>query len=91
MRQQNVTFWLHSLAIDHYVDQIAGLDLDTAVGLAELFDGNEALGLVSEVDDDVSIVKFYNAALEQFAFMRRREMAIVFDELLVVRFFGGHV
>jgi hypothetical protein len=79
------------LAIDHYVDQIAGLDLDTAVGLAELFDGNEALGLVSEVDDDVSIVKFYNAALEQFAFMRRREMAIVFDELLVVRFFGGHV
>src|ERR1017187_9604481 len=91
VRKQNVTFWLHALAIDHHVDQIAGLDLDTAVGLSELFDGNEALGLVSEVDDDVSIVKFYNAALEQFAFMRRGEMAIVFDELLVLRFFGGHV
>ncbi len=56
VRQQDVTFRLDPLPVDHDVDQIAGLNLDTAIGLHELFDGNQAFGLVAEIDDDVGIV-----------------------------------
>ena len=90
VREQDVAFRLHAVPVHHYVDQIAGLNLDAAVGLTELLDWNQAFRLVSEVDDHVGIVQFYDTALEQFAFVRRSEMAVVFDELLVIRFFSGH-
>ena len=58
------------------------------VRLSELFDGNQAFRLVSKIDDDVCIVEFHDAALQQFAFVGRSEMSVVVDELLVIRLFG---
>ncbi len=90
VREENVTFRLHSLPIHHHVDHVAGLDCYAAIGLAELLDWYEPFRFISEVDDDIGIVEFYDAALQQFAFVRRSEMTVVLNELLVVRFFRGH-
>jgi len=52
VRKQHISF--HVLAVvDHDVDRIANLHRDFARGRLELLDGNDAFGLVSEVDDDV--------------------------------------
>ncbi len=51
VREEDVA--LHFLAmIDHDIDHISRLDLDFAARGAELFDGNQTFGLVSEVDND---------------------------------------
>ena len=65
------------------------LHRDGAVGLRELLDRNQAFGLVSEIDDHVFVGDLEDVALQQFAFVRRGEMTVVVDELLVVRIFGG--
>ncbi len=66
------------------------MHVNAAIRLRELLDGNQAFGFISEIDDDVVVVEFYDAALQQLAFVGRSEMTVVFDELLVVRLFGGH-
>ena len=57
-------------------------------GLRELLDRDQTFGLVSEVDDHFGGVNFYDVALQQLAFVRRREVGVVLDELLVIRLFG---
>ncbi len=58
------------------------------IGLRELLDRNQAFGFVAEIDDDVRFVEFYDAALQQLAFVGRSKMRVVVDELLVIRLFG---
>jgi len=88
MRKQDVTFGLDSLPVHHDVNLVANLNMNAAIGLSELLDGHQALRLVTKVDDDVLIVKFDDAALQQLAVVWRSKMRIIIDELLVVRFFG---
>src|SRR5271165_1739647 len=87
MGEQRVAFRLRALAIDDDIDVVADLNLNRAIGLRELLDGHQALGLVSEVDDYVGGVHSENAALQQLAFMRRLKVAVVVDELFVIRVF----
>src|SRR5580693_8043035 len=47
VREEDVALRLHSLPVDHDIDQIAGLQLNAAVGLTKLLDRNEAFGFIS--------------------------------------------
>src|ERR1700733_4404711 len=67
---------------------IAHLNVNAAVHLGELFYGYQTFGLVAKIDYDVFIVEFHDAALQQFAIVRRSKMGVIVDELLVIRFFG---
>ena len=88
VRQKHVAFGLRTGAVHHHVDQVAGLNVNTAVGRHELLDRNQAFRLVSEIDNYIFVGDVDNAALQQFAFVRRREVAVVVDELLVFRLFS---
>src|ERR1022692_109688 len=61
----------------------AALHRNIAVGIAELLDGNEAFGLVSEVDDHVLGGDTEYCALQDFVGGGRREMAVIVEKVLV--------
>ena len=88
MREQHVAFGLRRPGDPPSHRWCRRLERECCRRAAELLDRNQAFGLVSEVDDDFGVVKFYDTALQQLAFVRRREMTVVFDELLVIRLFG---
>lgn len=90
MGEQRVTFRLRALAIDDHIDQVAHMHLDIPIRLQELLDRNQTFGFVPKIDDYVGGMNAYDTALQQLAFVGWFEMRIVFDELLVVRFFSGH-
>ena len=74
VREQNVAFGALAV-IDHHVDHVAGLHGDVAAGVRELLDGNQAFGLVSEIDDDFLGGDFEDAALQHLALGGRSEVA----------------
>ena len=87
VREQDVPF--EALAvIDHHVDHIARLDANFAIRALELLDGNQAFGFVAEVYDDFFGVDFEDGPLQDLAFRRGSEMAVVLEKVLVI-FFAG--
>src|SRR5260370_10006175 len=89
-RQQDVAFRLHALPVNHHIDHVAGTDMNDAVGLDKLLNGYQSFGLITKVDNHVVFVEFYDAALQQLAIVRGRKMAVIVDELLVIRFFNRY-
>ena len=67
-----------------------GLHGDAAVGLDELGDGNQTFGLVAEIDDHFGGGDLEHMALQHFTLRGRREVAVVVDELFVIRHLGRH-
>jgi hypothetical protein len=61
VRQQYIAFYLFTV-VDHDVHDISGTHLNLAIRTAELFNGDEAFGLVSDVDDDFGCGNFQDTA-----------------------------
>src|SRR5262249_33145444 len=78
VREQHVTLWPLAV-IDHHVDHLARLHLYFAVCVLKLFDRNQAFGLVTEIDYYFLGVDFENGALQDLAFGRRTEVAVIFE------------
>ena len=57
---------------------------DFAAGALKLLDGNQAFGLVSEVDDDIFGGDFEDASLQNFVLGRRREVAVVVEQRFII-------
>ena len=55
-------------ALEQHVDHVACLHGDLAVLVEELVDGDEAFGLVADVDDDLGFGDLEHRALDDFAF-----------------------
>src|ERR1039457_3328346 len=91
VREKGVAFRLHTGAIDHDVDGVARAHVRASIRQNELLDRNEAFGLIAEIDDDFLVGDGEDAALHQLAFMRRSEVAVPVDELLVLRLFGRYM
>src|ERR1019366_502933 len=83
VRKQNVSFLRLAAVIDHHVDGVAALHGNVAVGVAELLDGNDAFGLVSEVDNHVLGCDAEYGALQDFVGGGWREMAVIVEKILV--------
>ena len=58
--------------------------MTSPVGRLKLLDGDDAFGLVAEIDDDVFGGDAENGALQHFVGGGRREVAVVFEKMLVV-------
>ena len=75
-RQHDVAFTILG-ALEQHVDDVAGLHGDLAGFVEELVDGDDAFGLVADVDDDFAVGDFENRALDDFAFRYIPEAVIV--------------
>ena len=75
-RQHDVAFTIFG-ALEQHVDDVAGLHGDLSGLVEELVDGDDALGLVADVDDDFDVGDFENRALDDFAFCYIPEAVIV--------------
>ena len=75
-REDDVAFAVFG-ALEQHVDDVAGLDGDLAGLVDELVDGDDAFGLVADVDDDFGRGDFQDGALDDFAFRDVAEAAIV--------------
>ena len=64
-------------ALEQDVDDVAGLHGDLAGLVDELVDGDDAFGLVADVDDDFGRGDFQNGALDDFTFRDVAEAVIV--------------
>src|SRR4029077_20912043 len=83
VREQHVAF--HLLAtVDHDVDHIAALHSHFTGGRLKLINGDDAFGLVSEIDDDVFGGDAEDGALDHFVGCRRGELTVIFEQVLVV-------
>ncbi len=75
-REDDVAFAVFG-ALEQHVDDVAGLDRDLAGLVDELVDGDDAFGLVADVDDDFRRRDFEDGALDDLAFRDVAEAAIV--------------
>ena len=82
VRQQHVAFHLFA-AVDHDIDYIAALHRHFAGGGLKLFDGDDAFGLVSEIDDDVFGGDAQDGALDHLVGCRRGKLTVIFEQMLV--------
>ena len=82
-REQDVAFDLFAV-VDHDVDHVAELYGDFAGWGLELFDRNDAFGLVPEIDNDVFCGDAEDRALQHFVGGWRGEMTVIFEQVLVV-------
>ena len=64
-------------ALEQDVDDVAGLHGDLSGFVDELVDGDDAFGLVSDVDDDFGRGDFQDGALDDFTFRDVAEAVIV--------------
>ncbi len=83
MREQHVAFRLLAL-LDHHIDHVAGLHRHFAARRAKLLDGDDAFGLVSEIDDHVLGGDSKDGALQNFVGRGRGEVAVIVEKILVV-------
>src|SRR5690606_30458415 len=63
--------------LEQHVDDVARLHRDLAVLVEEFLDGDDALGLVADVDDDLVLGDLQHRAFDDFAFCYIPEAAIV--------------
>ena len=75
-REDDVAFAIFG-ALEQHVDDVAGLDGDLAVLVEELADGDDAFGLVADVDDDFRGGDLEDRALDDLAFRDVPEAVIV--------------
>ena len=75
-REHDVAFAVFG-ALEQHVDDVAGLHGDLAGFVHELVDGDDALGLVADVDDDFRRRHFEHRPLHDFAFRDVAEAVIV--------------
>src|ERR1035437_3789567 len=80
--EQHVAFHVFA-AVDHDVDHIAALHRHFAGGGLKLVDGDDAFGLVSEIDDDVFGGDAEDGALDHFVGCRRGKLTVIFEQMLV--------
>ena len=88
-REDDVAFTILG-ALEQHVDDVAGLHGDLAVLVEELADGDDAFGLVADVDDDFRRGDLEHRALDDLAFRDVAEAAIVDVEQPGV-FLGVHL
>ena len=75
-REDDVAFTVLG-ALEQHVDDVAGLDGDLAGFVDELVDGDDAFGLVADVDDHFGRGDFQDGALDDLAFRDVAEAVIV--------------
>ena len=75
-REDDVAFAVFG-ALEQHVDDVAGLHGDLAGLVDELVDGDDAFGLVADVDDDFRRRHFEDGALDDLAFRDVAEAVIV--------------
>ena len=75
-REDDVAFAVFG-ALEQHVDDVAGLHRDLSGLVDELVDGDDAFGLVADVDDDFRWRDFEDGALDDLAFRDVAEAAIV--------------
>src|SRR5262245_12473920 len=73
--EHNVAFAVFG-ALEQHVDDVAGLDCDLAVLVDELVNGNDALALVADVDNDFRRRYLENGALDDLTFRHVAEAVI---------------
>src|ERR1035437_8460657 len=82
VREQHVAFHMFA-AVDHDVDHIAALHRHFAGWGLKLVDGDDAFGLVSEIDDDVFGGNAEDRALDHFVGRWRGKLTVIFEQMLV--------
>src|ERR1035437_8022349 len=82
VRQEHVSFGLPA-AIDHHVHDVAGPNGDFTAGSLELFNRDDAFGLVPEIDDDVLGGDAQHGSLQHFIGGGRGKVAVVVEKALV--------
>ena len=87
VRQDDVTF-RRMAALDHHLDQIAGMNRDAAARIGELRERSDAIRLVADIDEDVAAGNLQDPAFENLVAGRRRKMAVILEEMLI--FFRIH-
>ncbi len=70
--------------LDHDIDRVARRHRQLAIGILELLDRNDALGLVSEVDNHVLGGNREDSALQNLIGGGWGEVAIIFEKILVI-------
>ena len=75
-RKHDVAFTIFG-PLEQHVDDVAGLHGDLARFVEELVDGDDPLGLVADVDDDLAVGDLEDRALDDFAFCYIPEAVIV--------------
>ena len=75
-------------ALDHHLDQIAGMHRDGAAGIGELRERSDAVRLVADIDEDVAAGNLQDPAFQNLVPGGRRKMAVIFEEMLI--FFRIH-
>ena len=75
-RQHDVAFAILG-ALEQYVHDVAGLDGDLAVLVEEFADGDEAFGLVADIDDDVGLGDLEDSAFDDLAFRHVPEAVVI--------------
>ena len=79
-------------ALDVDVDLVAGLDGDLAGGVGELAEGDDALALAADVDDDVVALNGDDGAFDDFAlFAEIAPRDALLEEAREATFSSGHV
>jgi hypothetical protein len=64
-------------AFQQHIDDIAGLHGYLSALVEKFVDGNDSLGLVTDINDDFAVGHFQNRALDDFAFCYIPEAVIV--------------
>jgi hypothetical protein len=83
MREEDIAF--HLLAVvDHHIDDVAALNRDLASRRLELFDRDDAFGLISEIDDHIFGGDAKDGTLHYFIGGWRGKLTIIFEQMLVV-------
>jgi hypothetical protein len=70
-------------ALDHDIDDVAGVDSEIAGWIGELGERRDAVRLVADVDIDIATRNLQNLSLEDFMPRRRREMAVILEKMLI--------
>ena len=83
MREQDIA--LRSVAaLDHHVDHIAGLHRDVAGGVGELRQRRNSIRFMAYIDEYIVTGDFEDPALKHFVPGRRRKVAVILKEMLVL-------
>jgi hypothetical protein len=82
VREQYIPLELLAM-VDHHIDGVTYTHGEFARWRLKLLDGDDAFGLVAEIDDDVFALDTKDRALQNFIGGRWGKMAVVFEQMLV--------
>ena len=70
--------------LDNYFDDVTGRNRNGSIGIAKVFDGGNAVGLVTDINENTGRGYLEYPAGQKLRPRRRREVTVVLKEVLVL-------